>query len=180
MKKKCFFVVLVAFVFCFLISCGTGKSNNATIQVKNGAYDWTAQDLIDALNAEIEETGDSRFLRIPDFNASDEKIVIDDSSFEGLTLTLSVNTDGYITKIVIDWTTFKESLERVNTCGLIIGRLVGSIAPDEYDAIYDQLDMDAPGTSEYTTSASANGTDFNYKYQLNGMYQTLTITPALD
>lgn len=177
MRIKSIFILLIAVAFGILTSCGIGGGSSATLQAKNGAYNWTAQELIDALNYEIEQIGDSRYLEIPDFIASDEEIVIDDRSTDGLKLTLSTNADGYITKIVIDWSNYRESEERVNTCALIITRLVGSIAPDEYNAIIEQLDLDASETPEYTTSASANGTEFNYNYQLKGMFQTLTIAP---
>lgn len=176
MRRTCA-VVLLGIVLCLFVACGNEASSDAAIRNENGALNWTAQELIDALNYEIEETGDSRYLEIPSFTESGEEIVVDDSTFEGLVLTISTNEEGYITEIIIDWTTFSETVERINTCNLIIARLIASIAPDQYNEVWDQLDMGASGTPEYTTSASVDGIGFSYHYRLNGMYQTLTITP---
>lgn len=166
------------FSFCMILlilvsSCGGGKS--PVMSAKNGAYNAKPQQIVDALNASIESKGDSRYLKIPDYVSSGEKIEID---WLGLELTLYENEDGYLTKIEIMWSTFNQTTERVNTCGLIIGNLVGSISPENYDTVYDKLDIDASGSHEYTTTAESDGTTYTYKYILNGMYQYLTIEPT--
>lgn len=181
--KKVLALLLGLHMLLSLIACGSsseGPADGATLWVENDAFVCKAQDLIDVLNDEIENTGDSRYLSIPDFEGSGEKIVIDDSTFNGLILVLETNDEGFVTKITVEWTTFRETLERINTCGLLIGRLVGSIAPEQAEEIYLQLDFDASGTPEYTTMTSANGTDFVYSYHTSGMYQSMNIFPTVE
>lgn len=175
--KRFVSLILSLLMSLAMTACG-GASDGATIRVENGAFNWKAQELIDALNTEIENTGDSRYFSIPDFSESGEKIIIDDSSFDGLVMILENNEEEYVTKISIEWCTFGENVERVNTCALLVGRLIGSIAPEQAEEIYSQLDMDATGTPEYTTEYTVNSVDFVYNYRLKGMNQSLTVSPT--
>ena len=171
MKKLLSLGLATLLILSCLAGCSSGSK--ASIYIKDGAYNLTPQQYIDAVNAVIEEQGDSRYSTIPDFVASEEKIEICSFRF---TLALTTNDDGYITKFDFDWDA--ESRDAYNTAPFIIGLTIGSIAPDEAgNAVWAKLDMMDIVSPKYSTEASSNGTVFSYDCYGHGVFNRLIISP---
>ena len=178
MKKA---TVLVSLILAFLLSLSGCDGSSALITIKDGAYNWTPQDLIAAINKSIEDSGDSRYLTIPDYVASGEEIELDTGLISSLSLIFYTNDEGMTTKIEINRDTFNETSEAYKTYFFIVGALIDAISPDEeFDRVIDILDIDAPNETEYTTTVESNGTRYTYEYRLQGMYQYLTIEPDAE
>lgn len=181
MKRNFVSFVVALALAGFMCGCGAPKPS-ATLVAKDGAYNWTPQGLIDGLNDCMEETGDSRYFMIPDYESSGKRIkVMSEKRYatDNINLELWENEEGYLNKIVVHWYDMAPSAEAEKTYGFIIGVLVNSISPgEEQNRVLVALDMNASGSVEYTTSVISNGTKYTYEYISLGMYRDLTIEPA--
>lgn len=178
--KKAISILANTIIILALIACSAGEQ--ADLYVVDGHYNMGAQDLIDAINYGIDQTGDSRYCKYPDFVSSGETIKSEGKHIIGddnASLTLYTDGEQQLNKIVIEWVEFRPSQEARNTYDFTVGTIIGGLAPRKSDssAVFSALDMDAYGTNEYTTTTTVNGSRLTYKYRLNGMYRDLIIEP---
>lgn len=179
MKKIVAYILPIAMLLS-LAACAS--SQGADLYVVNGHYNMGPQELIDAINYGIDQTGDSRYCKYPDFIASGETVKSEGKHIIGddnASLTLYTDGEQQLNKIVIEWVEFRPSQEARNTYNFTVDAIIGGLAPRKSDssAVFSALDMDAYGTNEYTTTTTVNGSRLTYKYRLNGMYRDLIIEP---
>lgn len=167
--KKFLFAVMVSVFVLSLTACGS--SNNAEMYVKDGAFNLTAQEYIDALNEVVEMQNDSRYLSIPDFEKSGDFIEIDSIY---CSVKLDTNDEGYLTHIWYSWNGTRRDIGY--SIGLYSGMTFELLAPDESDSISDQLDMMNTSSKNYETSATVNGTQVDY--EMMSQFNYLNIYPA--
>lgn len=168
--KKAFSLLLLIIVVLSLAACSASKSNSL---IENGAYNITPQEYIDKINSVVEDQGDSRYLQIPSFQESGDKIEID---FIYLTLELTTNDEGNITEIYYEWNAARQGIGY--SLGLYLGCTCQLLGISNSDAVFDELDMMDYTSSGYETTYTDNGTLFSYSTIGNGQFNYLTICPA--
>lgn len=175
-------IVLVLAVALLLVGCG-GEKDSASIVAKDGAYNLTPQQLIDGMNAYIEDLGDSRYQSIPDYVASGDAIEV---VFLDFTIYLYANDDGYLTKIEMKASNSSGKYQvALNTFWSTSSLLVHSIVPGESgEEIWNKLDIDGYGGEAFTTTAQSNGTQFTYNQlgssSTSTTFRRLTIEPLSE
>lgn len=172
MKKKTAFVLACLMSLAALCSCG--QSDKSAMYPVDGAYNLTPQEYIDAINANVENQGDSRYKTIPDFEASGEAISVWGMNIE---VKIDTNDSGYITQIKYEW--IIGSLEISNAATFLVGLTISMLSADNSESIIDQLDMLRTGFtgSSYETNCTMDGSNYSFFCFGNGKYNWLTITP---
>lgn len=167
MKKS---LIAAGTILLVLTGCTAPK---AEMHVQDGAYSLTPQEYIDRINATVDAQGDSRYLSIPDFQASGDEIEID---FIYLTVQLSTNESGNLTEIYYTWDWTQSGIGE--NLGLYLGCTFSLLGIDDVNGTYDALDMMDTSYAGYETTYTENGTLFSYSMIGHGQFNYLTITPA--
>lgn len=161
-------------LLCILLLCGcASNSSSPELSAENGSFSLTPQEYIDKINEVVQLQEDSRYLEIPDFEASGDNIEI---IFLDLNLELTTDENGYLTKIFYTWDAGRKDIGY--SLGLYLGFTCEMIAPDEGDLIIDKLDMMDAVSEHYETSCTYNGIHFSYRMMGSGEFNYLTIEPA--
>jgi len=168
--KKLLSLALALLMSVSLAACGSG--NKPLMYISDNAYNITPEEYIGTLNETVEDQQDSRYLSIPEFKNSDEDIDIDRMN---LSLTLTTNDDGLITKISYDWDGTKENV--VGTVGLLLYTTCYMLSPETYESDFDDLDLMDTSSNHYETYCNVNGTKLSYSTMENGKFNTLNIAP---
>ena len=169
MKKS-----VVPVLLSILLLCGcTSNSKSPELSAGSSSFNLTPQEYIDKINEVVQLQKDSRYLEIPDFEASGDNIEI---IFLDLNLELTTDENGYLTKIFYTWDAGHKDIGY--SLGLYLGFTCEMIAPDEGDLIIDKLDMMDAASEHYETSCTYNGIRFSYRMMGSGEFNYLTIEPA--
>lgn len=172
-KKKMKKLVLPVLLSILLLCGCTSNSKPPELSAGNGSFNLTPQEYIDKINEVVQLQEDSRYLEIPDFEASGDNIEI---IFLDLNLELTTDENGYLTKIFYTWDSGRKNIGY--SLGLYFGLTFEMIAPDEEDLIFDKLDMMDAASEHYETGCTYNGIHFSYSMMGSGQFNYLTIEPA--
>lgn len=166
MKK--ILAVLLCICAVFLTSCGS--SSNPSVKIEDGAYVMTPENYISSLNQVVEDVGDSRYLKIPEYLGSDESIEIDSIH---CTLEITESENGNIANISYFWNGERKDIGY--SVGLYFNATFDYFSGGEQEEIFNKLDIMNLSTDQYETTCKNNGTLYSYKKM--GPYNWLTISP---
>ena len=167
MKKCALFLGVLALT---LSGCSASKPD---MYIEDSAYNMSAQEYINRINEVVSIQNDSRYLEIPNFEASGEIIEIDSFFLE---IKITTDTNGNITEIYYSWDATRGDVGY--SVGLYTGYTMELLGFSDSDAVYEQLDMMNTASAGYETSYSEAGTSFSYLTYGHGQYNHLTIAPA--
>lgn len=164
---------LLALTLLLLSACGNGTNNSKTSIISNGAYNMTPQEYIDKINENVELQNDSRYLTVPPFEKSGDKLQID---FIYCDLTLTTDENNNITKIHYTWDGTRRDIGY--SIGMFCAVTFDTLSPGNIDAIHAELDMMNVSSKNYETSATSNGSTFEYRMMSQFNYLTIYPTPV--
>lgn len=168
-KKLLSLIVLAMSLFTF-VSCSNDATNSSAVKIKNGSYLLTPKEYIDFINQNVENMGDSRYLKIPDYVESGETIDID---FIYCSLKITEDGNGNISNIAYYWDGKRSDIGY--SIGLYCSATFDYFSGGQIDEIFNKLDIMNLSVNQYETTCINNGSLYSYKKM--GEFNWLTISP---
>lgn len=169
MKRICVGFLAV----CILVISGcSSDSAKPFMYVIDGAYNLTPQEFINRVNQHVEARNNSKYVKIPEFKESGEKIDIT----RGLHLNIATNDAGKIIKIEFSWIGIYSDANE--NAGLLMGTTIGLLTDEESgNRVIQELDMMNPEKVEYQSYSGCNESTFWYSSYQTAKFNFLTIEP---
>lgn len=181
MKK----LLSVLLVLLLLTGCGGGGNDNTEPEatgpkftIENGAYQCTADELLDAVRSYIESVSDSLEFTPAEIPTSGNKYgdgwyryVVIPKEF---IIETTSDDDGHVKEVNLEWTA---DIEPSNNASLVAFTLFDLLTPTDYEDIVSGY-TDAIGTGS-SYSADSDGTHV-YFFMLHKSEFHLWISPALE
>ena len=150
MKKKIFALALLCAFSFGLASCGENSSNSES-HIENGAFTCTPQEIIDDINAHVEQAGTDEYYSCDPFVSSGESILTSDE-WSRVILEFETDQDSNITYCQLYWSSAFPIDNAVATAGLYSTVLLNTLSPDNSDDILDRITeivVSGHGTAQY-------------------------------
>lgn len=133
-----------------LAACGSSTPETGVV---DGAFNCTPQEFIDGLNTTVEQANNDVIYSIRDYPGNGKELQIDSTS---LTLTLSENSDGKLTKVYLYWYSGDNNENVITSAGCYCGYILSHLASADADDISSSISKivsSGSGSTERTTKA---------------------------
>lgn len=132
--KKVLAVSLAIYMVVTLAACGSSDSG---VDVEDGAFTCTPQELIDSINSAVKNADDDEIYTVGDYPGSGKELQISSTS---LTLTLYQNGDGKLQSTQLYWYSGYNDVNVVTSAGCYLQVILNQLTPADAKDIGDSIE----------------------------------------